>query len=265
MTKSERGLNFMFDDFNNQNSRGRVEENTELSPLDEFGKEKRPKETKSTYDSNHNQNKFGFNKNQSSDSGRGSWFSVGIAIAIIGFLGFLMFNGGDLLTESKRIIGTPNENLNVMKNSVVDLQTVNQKEGKYDDVKDKNKIFDESVLLNMPEKEYLIYIYTGKPELDKKFDAFVKKNQKDIPIYKFAYLDVNNNVDIKLEIENEFKPYLISVKDLGKGVKTIDATIDNEKQLKNVPEYFKDLVSEDTFTKTEVHQYNKNSKPDSDK
>ena len=42
MTKNERRIYFMFDDFNT-NNRGRVDENTELSPLDEFGKEKNQK------------------------------------------------------------------------------------------------------------------------------------------------------------------------------------------------------------------------------
>lgn len=248
----------MYDDFNNSNQRGRVEENRDLSPLDEFGNEQVP----NNQNNNNNQgNKFGgfLNRNNNNNNNNGGdnrgWTGVIIAIVIIFVLGLLMFKGGDFLTSAKRFIGTPTENLNTMQNSIVELETVNKKEGDFDEVQDKNALFDESVLFYMPEKEYLVYVYTGKEDLDKTFDKFVKKYQKDIPIYKINYMEIDSNIEVKTIIESEFKPYLISMVDLGKSVKVVDTVIDSNTQLKNVPDYFKDLVEEDNFTKTEVHQY----------
>lgn len=237
----------------------RVEENPELSPLDEFGRERNRNEPRSSYDGGSSGGgRFGFGRGSggSGGSGNGSWFKFWIAIVIIVILLIAVFTGKGV-NESRRIIGTPQENLNSMQNAIVDLETVNKKEGKYDEVEDKNKVFHEKVLLYMPEKEYLIYVFTGDKKLDEKFNEFVKENQKDIKIYKIKYEDVKENEEIKLKIEQKFKPYLIGIKDMGNASKTVDAVISDEKQLKNVPKYFEDLVSENNFNKSDVHKYEK--------
>lgn len=249
----------MFDNFNSSNSSGRVEENEDLKPLDEFGNPK-DNNTNNNQNMNNNGNKGSlfskFGGNNGGDGG-GSWFKAILGFAIVGALLFLMFNGGESLTALKRFVGTPTENTNELLNSIKELEAVNKAEGDFDTATQKKELLDEFMILEMPQKEYLVYIYTGKPELDKNFSDFVNKNQKKIPTHKINYLEVNDNIEVKVKIEGEFKPYLLVVKDLGKGAKVIDAVIDNEKQLKNVPTYFDDLVKENNFEKSDEIQYDK--------
>lgn len=233
----------------------RVEENPELSPLDEFGRERNKSEPRNSYQGSSGGGfRFGNGSGGNGSGGNGSWFKFGIAVILIVILLIAVFTGKGA-NESRRIIGTPQENLNAMHNAIVEVETVNKKEGKFDEVEDKNKVYSEKVLLFMPEKEYLIYVFTGDKKIDEKFNDFVKNNQKDIKIYKIKYSEIKENEDVKMLIEKKFKPYLIGVKDMGNASKSIDAVIGDEKQLKNVPQYFKDLISENNFNKSDVHKY----------
>lgn len=252
------GVKTMYD-FNNNSNRGRIDEDRELNPLDERG---RPvnSDRAGVRDLFNDFRGGGRGRRRGSYGGGGgggdhNLLKILLAFVVLAGVVYVVFFGWktDGFTEVQRkVAGTPQENLNVMLNKVKESETINKRAGKFNEVTDKNELLDESVMLQMPQKEYMVYLYSfDESNQSFYFDEYVRKNQKEYTIYKLAITEVVNNQEILAHIGEGVDPAIVVIKDLGKGRKVIDTVITKREQLENLNEYMDDLIKKNTFKKSE--------------
>lgn len=249
----------MYDFNNNNSSRGRIDEDRELNPLDERGRPQNSDRAniRDVFNDFRGGRRGGRRGGYRGGGGGGDYSIVKILIAIglVAGVIYLVFFGWktDGFTEVQRkVAGTPQENLNVMLNKVKESETINKRAGEFNEVTDKNELLDESVMLAMPQKEYMVYLYSfDESNQSFHFDEYVRKKQKKYTIYKLAITEVQNNQEILAHIGDGISPAIVVIKDLGKGRKVIDTVITKNEQLANLDMYMDDLIKKNTFKKSE--------------
>lgn len=185
---------------------------------------------------------FGGGSRGSGGSGRpGKWkWLLGI-----GALGGLIFLGslgnGGFSNIWRTFNSTPEENLGSMLTSVKQVEHENKMVGKEkNQVYDVNNIFSDEYIDKQVDKEYAVYVYTGNEKYDKPFDDWVRKNEKEIPIYRVNAEGMKTNV-VALDYVEADKPMVMVYNEVNKGKKELDAVIKDKDLLKNIVPHIQKL------------------------
>lgn len=206
----------MFDNFR-KGSKGRIEENTEIRELDEFGQ---PKPQRGKHDGNH---RGGQNNTSGGLRGAVTPTSLGlVGLLVIALLLYLHFTG-NMNEVYDTFSSTPQENIDAMFNGIRDTEKLNKQEGEWDAIYDENNLYQDSQFFNQVEKQYIVYVYSGDATLDTPFNNWVENNQKDIPIYKLDTWSILDN-DLNEAIGTN-EPSFVIVYEQEKGYKVIDSIV----------------------------------------
>lgn len=211
----------MFERFQKGTS-GRIEEDTEIRELDEFGKPKQKKEP----------SERGHAAPRGSSSGRGSFKGVLIVGLLVAFIGFLFYTGqtGDFIDMFS---STPEENLTAMLQGVRDVDKINKQEGNLHPIYDTQNIYHSENIFNQVEKQYVVYVYTGDESVDTPFNTWVQNNREDVPIYT---LSTWANTDLELDKLIGDDPTFLIIYEHERGYKVLDSVVKDVAKFDTIPD-----------------------------
>lgn len=215
----------MFDNFR-RGTRGRIEENTEIRELDEFGQ---PRQPRGQQDGNRQGRQNGSNGGLGGSVTPTRVFIGGLLV--IALLLYLHFTG-NMNDVYDTFSSTPQENLDAMFNGIRDTEKVNHQEGEWDAIYDENNLYTDSQVFNQVEKQYVVYVYSGDATLDLPFNIWVENNQQNIPIYK---LDTWGIMDEELNSAiGTSDPSFVIIYEQEKGYKVIDSIVYNPQEFDTI-------------------------------
>ena len=177
--------------------------------------------------------RFGGGSGGAGRPGKWKWrLGVGsvVGLIILGSVG----SGGGVSDIWRTFNSTPEENLGSMLTSVKQVEHENKMVGKEKNaVYDVNNIFSDEYIDKQVDKEYAVYVYTGNEKYDKPFDDWVKKTEKEIPIYRVNAEGMKTNV-VAMDYVEADKPMVMVYNEVEKGKKGLDAVIKDKDLLKNI-------------------------------
>lgn len=206
-----------FDRFNRGSSgRGRIEENTDLRELDEFGNARQPRNT--------DQQGRPMNSNNHGGGMRGvSSGTLGIGFLLVAALLIYLHFTGNLKGVYDMFSSTPDENINALFQGIKDTEKLNHQNGQWDVVYDDNNIYEDSNFFKQVDKQYVVYVYSNNPALDEPFNEWVVANHDTIPIYKLETWVITDQ-DLNAAIGTS-EPCLVIVYEKERDYKVIDSII----------------------------------------
>lgn len=175
----------------------------------------------------------------------GSWLSFAFGLALVAGLIYMVvssMNGG-LTGVFRGFNASPTENATIFKNSFQDLAQKSNDFGKeVPDVYTKNRVYDATMLEQLPYPEYLVYVYTGT-ELDTPFNDYLSYQEDNgtlaAPVYRIEQELIK---DYKLRnIIKEEVPMLVIYTEDADGVKTYDSVITDPVHFEQLNTYIKGL------------------------
>lgn len=183
--------------------------------------------------------------------GKGKWKGL-LILALVGFVIYMLLDGGVGITKVRWTFNsTPDENLESLFKGIKDVEKVNKKQGQsYDDVYDKNNIYEDKSAFKMVDKEYIIYVYTGDKGVDKDFNDWVKMNQGLYPVYKLNRSNLSTQEAMIEYTTAERKPLIYIMKEVDKGYKVIEAVVSDAEGLKGIARVMDDIIEERTVKKS---------------
>lgn len=224
--KVERLCFFVFGKFEKGKS-GRIEENTEIRELDEFGQ---PKQKRSEQTGTHGGN----------SSGGGFAASMKAKLfggLVVAFFAFLYFSGqmGDFIDMFS---STPEENMNAMFQGIRDVEKVNKQEGNLHPIYDKKNIYTSDNIFKQVDKQYVVYLYTEDETLDASFNAWVEEHRDTVPIYT---LSTWQNTDLEIDKLVGSDPAFLIVYEHERDYKVLDSIVTDAASFDLIPETLETL------------------------
>lgn len=212
--------------FNDNNDGERIEE---LNEIDETGEHKPSKD-----DEGKKGGLFSFggggggsSRPTSTPSGNGNGSQKILLVVVIGMIASLFFFGSELETMFR---ASPFENIDSMVHSMQNANEVSKLGTDFNDIYDKNFMYQTRDLLGMPEGKYLIYIYADN-DLDRDLNGWVLENDSDIKIYRTNYEIARDEVELTeiLDISRlGIEPVIVLVNGTGSGKRFVTTGYDVE-------------------------------------
>ena len=187
----------------------------------------------------------GKGKKSSGGSGGGGKKKGLLVIVLIGFIIFMIVSSGGvkMMTIKDIFSGSPDENLESMFTGMKDVERMNKKRGqKLDEVYDKKNIYEDRVANMQPDKEYIVYVYTGNETIDKEFNNWVLENQSKYKVYKLSRAELTTQEEMMGYAAQELSPLMFVFKEVAKGEKSIHDVIIADDELPELSKTMDTLI-----------------------
>lgn len=183
------------------------------------------------------------------NSGKGKTILVIVLLLFVGYMWKESYSNGIGLGALSNMVkgynSTPEENLNVFLGGVKDLDKINREgfEGTHP-VYDKKNIYEDDKALQMPGKEYALYVYTGDESLDSRFNEWAMREDDKFLIYKLDRSNLYMNEALIEHTTSDRVPLVYVIKEVGKNYKLVDKVVSDPDKLDDVSYHLEKLEYE---------------------
>lgn len=183
---------------------------------------------------------FGRKKDDKGNNGGGGGSNILVGIVVILIIFFLV-KGTDMFNW-RTWDSTIFENFSLIENSLEKTSHKN-KSGEYeDDFYDEKRIYNDNLVRDQVDKEYVVYMYTSDEEKNKPYDEWVKGND-DVVIYKLHEGDVDTDKELR-EYKEKGQPMFVLYNEVERGKKEIDGVIKDPDLFDKIPERINEIIQE---------------------
>ena len=168
---------------------------------------------------------------------------IGVVILMVG--GLVRAPSAESIGNLFRTWNSTNEQgLAQIFNSVQELEDINKNLGMERGLHERDRLYHDSYIIEMVDKEYLVYVFTGDDEKDIKFDLWVEENEEKVQIFRIHIEDVTTNVEILSYIEEDTEPMMLVYNEVERGKKELEGVIKDPLLLDEARDYVTGLIDE---------------------
>lgn len=121
-------------------------------------------------------------------------------------------------------------------NSVQELEDMNRRFGEHRGELDRGRLYHDAYITEQVAKEYLVYVYTGDEEKDRKFTEWFKTHRGEVPIYPIHIDAITTNKEVKSYIKSR-EPMVLIYNELERGKKDLEGVIKDAQLLDESIQY----------------------------
>lgn len=185
------------------------------------------------------------------NKGNNSGLKKKILIVSLVLIVILMYMGlrGTSNVKWENIIRTWNmtneQGIAAIFNSIQEIENINENLGIERGFYERNRLYHDAYLLELFDKEYLVYVFTGDMEKDKEFDAWVRDNDLRVQIFKIHIDDITTNLEVMSYIDADKKePMMLVYNEIERGKKNLEGVIKDPALLDEARDYINKLIDE---------------------